>query len=1171
MNVTHRKFRSTAILIAGCAVSLTALALLSVAAYNILDANIRQQDSSAYVINTSGRQRMYSQRIGLLSWHLLASVRPEEQLQLREQLRTAIAVMERAHFDLLEQDKEMRARGAVSPAAHALYFDPPVRLDFQVREYLAEAKRLAQAAPKDLRARKSYWRDYFSTSPSGILDGLDSIVAQYQKEAEAANAKLQELAAWVMVSMLVTILLVGVLIFLPMILRIRKETRKLERAEERSRTIMDVITDAILMTDEDGRINSFNLSAAGIFGYPSRDLQGLNLSALLPELSNRAEGGENTQSASPVLEKWAGGVRESVGCRQDGATFAASAGVSEMRLEGRRYFVCSLRDISERKEAEDKIRQLNEKLQLLLRERNRDLQETQESYQHLASILPVGILRSDPEGKCLTVNERWCEIAGQPAEEALGEGWAQAIHPEDRRAVLQEWYRAVQRNSRFQSNLRLVHRNQSLAWAHCQAVPEKDDSGHLRNYVMTVTDITEDKKAEGILRNVAEKLSTGTGEAFFPLLVEHLAKNLDTEFTVIASLEEGEPGTMRTLAVWEDGGLGEAFTFRQDPLCGSGTNQNACCYSGECELHILLEKMGTNYCVGIPLDDSSGRQIGMLAALSHRPIKDRPFAESTLRVFGVRAAPEIARKKVEEALRESEEKFRLLVEHAPYGVFRLTPDGHFLGANRALVRMLAYDSEEDLLTLDDPGRIYMDPADRARLLEQMERSASHEHFMGLETTWRRKNGDAITVQLSGRMARNGGGNTDWYEVVAHDITQERALETQLRQSQKMEAIGQLAGGVAHDFNNLLMVIRGYSEMLLTQSEPQDSVHAPAVEIAKAADKAASLTRQLLAFSRKQVLQPRALNLNSVVGDMEKMLKRLIGENILLSTALSPDLASVRGDPTQIQQVLLNLTVNSRDAMPEGGQLTVTTKNVRVPEHDALSQPPMEEGDYVLVTVADTGTGMDEETLARIFDPFFTTKEKGKGTGLGLSTVYGIVKQSQGYIWTSSEPGKGTTFRLYFPQVSDAETSGIDSSVVQPSAQGTETVLLVEDEGSLRALVRSFLTSNGYHVLEAGNGADALRLARHFDETIHVLITDIVMPEVGGRDLAEEIIDTHPEIKVLYISGHFGNAFNPQEVLSPGKAFLQKPFSLDKLALELRHLLEPAREEREADPLSRLTI
>ena len=380
------------------------------------------------------------------------------------------------------------------------------------------------------------------------------------------------------------------------------------------------------------------------------------------------------------------------------------------------------------------------------------------------------------------------------------------------------------------------------------------------------------------------------------------------------------------------------------------------------------------------------------------------------------------------------------------------------------------------------------------------------------------------------------------------------LEEQLRQVQKMEAIGRLAGGIAHDFNNLLTVISGYSEIVLSTLSAEDPMRESIQAISDAGVRAASLTRQLLTFSRQRELEPRVLNLNEVVREVERMLRRLIGEDVLLTSVLDPAIHNVKIDPALFEQVLMNLAVNARDAMPTGGKLTIETCNVNWDRDYAATHPQIQTGPYVMLAVTDTGSGMPPEARTRIFEPFFTTKEKGKGTGLGLSTVYGIVKQSGGYVMVQSEEGRGTTFQIYLPRV-EGVAEKHTAPVAHAALGGTETVLLVEDEESVRQLVRETLAAKGYRVVEAENGESGMAAAARHDGKIDLVITDVVMPGMGGRELVKQLAQTRPQTKVLYLSGYTEDAILSEGTIESGAAFLQKPFTLQNLSRKVREVLE----------------
>ena len=515
------------------------------------------------------------------------------------------------------------------------------------------------------------------------------------------------------------------------------------------------------------------------------------------------------------------------------------------------------------------------------------------------------------------------------------------------------------------------------------------------------------------------------------------------------------------------------------------------------------------------------------------------------------------RKLAAEALRRSEASFRSVVEDAPYGIYRASLSGELVLVNPALQKILGYASQTELLQVN-LAQIYRNPSDHQKVNELLLQQGS---FIDVEVEWKRKDGSPITVRSSGWPIKDENGRVAFLELFAEDVTERRALERQLRMAQKMEAVGRLSGGIAHDFNNLLGVIIGYSQVLKRSLKPENLLYEHAEEIEKASQRAVSLTRQLLAFSRQQVLEPVILNLNALLTDMEKMLSRLIGEDIALALALDPTLAQVKADPGQVEQVIMNLAVNARDAMPDGGQLTIQTANVNLDAAYTHQHPGSRVGSYVMLRVTDTGTGIDPEIQAQIFEPFFTTKERDKGTGLGLATVYGVVKQSGGYIAVDSEKGKGASFSVYLPRVEHA-VAALDLSTVPPgkSVRGSETILLVEDEESLRKLAHMFLRDNGYQVLAAGDGAQALQLARQHTGPIHLLLTDVVMPGINGRVLAERLAPGQPGMKILYMSGYTDSFIAGHGVLEAGSHLLHKPFTEETLTRKVRELLDANRED-----------
>jgi two-component system, cell cycle sensor histidine kinase and response regulator CckA len=510
------------------------------------------------------------------------------------------------------------------------------------------------------------------------------------------------------------------------------------------------------------------------------------------------------------------------------------------------------------------------------------------------------------------------------------------------------------------------------------------------------------------------------------------------------------------------------------------------------------------------------------------------------------------RKEAEESLHVSESGFRSMIEDAPYGIYRAGIDGKLLRANPALQKMLGYDNLDELLNASLPTNVFRNPSDFGGFKDLLENASE---FKDVEVELKRRDGAPITVRCTGRKVKGEHESVPCFDVFAEDVTERRILERQLRMAGKMEAVGRLSGGIAHDFNNLLGVIIGYGQVLKRRLGASSDLLECAEEIEKAGQRAASLTRQLLAFSRQQILTPSILKLNDLVLDMAKMLPRLLGEDITVNTSLSSDLGMVKADQGQIEQVIMNLAVNARDAMPEGGTLRIETANVGLDQAYAWQHPGAKPGHYVMLAVIDSGTGIDPETLTHIFEPFFTTKEVGKGTGLGLATVYGVVKQSGGYIWVESEPGHGASFQIFLPRVDEPTAEIAATTRVDETVGGSETILLVEDSEALRKLTRSFLETHGFKVLVAQDGEEALQVEARHPGKIDLLLTDVVMPGINGRALAEKLLPKQLGMRVLYISGYTDSFVARHGVLEEGMVLLHKPFTEEVLIRKVRDVLD----------------
>jgi two-component system cell cycle sensor histidine kinase/response regulator CckA len=506
-------------------------------------------------------------------------------------------------------------------------------------------------------------------------------------------------------------------------------------------------------------------------------------------------------------------------------------------------------------------------------------------------------------------------------------------------------------------------------------------------------------------------------------------------------------------------------------------------------------------------------------------------------------------RKTETALRESEEYLRSIIELEPECVKIVSPDGRLVEMNPAGLAMLDVESLDEVrgCNLLD----FVDPAHRADFIELhkqvMSGGSGRLQFLAIG-----RKGTRRWLETHAVPYRKGKGEIIGLLGITRDVTERTTMQLQLQHAQKLDSVGRLAGGVAHDFNNLLTVINSTAEIALMDLQEGEPMHDALSEIRTAADRAAALTRQLLAFGRKQILKPVVLDVNKVVTDMQGMFQRLVGEDIKLTCHTADNLKAVMADTSQIEQVLMNLVVNARDAMPEGGTLTITTANVVLDRAFAATHASVQPGPHTMIVVSDSGHGLDEATAKHVFEPFFTTKG-GLGTGLGLSTVYGIVKQSNGSVWVTSKPGQGATFTIYLPQVNDvAPTPRV---VANGSASGTETILLVEDEDAVRSVAKRVLASAGYTVLTAAHGAEALNIAKHHDGPLELLLTDVIMPGMNGRDLADHMLAARPDIRVLFVSGYADNAISRRGVLNAGTNFIGKPFTAADLTRMVRQVLD----------------
>lgn len=789
---------------------------------------------------------------------------------------------------------------------------------------------------------------------------------------------------------------------------------------------------------------------------------------------------------------------------------------SLVRFGGQPHVLTVCRDITERKEAEER------------------LQRSEAQAHRALDTIPVQIWSGPADGTLDYCNYPWRAYAGLTLEEIKGDGWQQILHPEDREGVLNAWRESMTSGKPYEREERHRRADGTYHWFLCRGLPLRDAEGRVERWYGANTDIEDRKHAEHALRESERTLNEAQRIAH----LGHWEQDLETgritasdEAYHIFGLTPQED--LRTWEAWQ-----ERLHPEDRPLRAAAIER------------ALQEgpRYEAEYRVIRP--DGEVRMVHSQGEVE-RDREGRPR-----RLFGI-LFDVTEHRRAEAARRAAEHRLEHVVVSSPAILFTIPiEDGEFRGIgwmSENVEALLGYRVEETLGI--DWWKSNIHPEQQSAVVNQFMSEILVRGYSAAEYQFRHKDGPYRWLRGEARLLRDAAGRP--VEVVGSlsDITERKRLEDRFRQSQKMEAIGHLAGGVAHDFNNLLTIILGYTEVLLPTLPPGDPKREMVSQIWEAGERAAGLTRQLLAFSRQTVLEPKVLDLNEVVLENEKMLRRLIGEDVQLTTHLDPTLEPVRLDPGQIGQVIMNLAVNARDAMPTGGKLVIETAPFTLNDTHAGVVSEAKPGRYVLLAIRDTGTGITPEVRAHLFEPFFTTKEPGKGTGLGLATVYGIVKQSGGFICVESEPGRGTAFKLYFPVASGRATAEPSSPAQKPLACGTETILLVEDEEALRAMASTVLRQAGYRVLEAGQGTEALRLAEQHPEPIHLLITDVVMPEMGGRELVERLCQQRPDLKVLYLSGYTDDAVVRHGVLQEGMAFLQKPFKLAALTSKVRQVLE----------------
>lgn len=766
-----------------------------------------------------------------------------------------------------------------------------------------------------------------------------------------------------------------------------------------------------------------------------------------------------------------------------------------------------------------------------------------ESYQLACRAARVAVWDWDAQKRRLVWDEQMYELCGVRKDSSASafRVWLNGLHPDDRARAREEVRAALNGESRYESEFRIVRPDGTIRDLRSRGAALRDEDGRPLRMVGVTFDVTEQKRAE-IAHCAARQYA------------EDLIENVNAMVVVLDAL-----GRVR------------GFNKAAERITGYTRHE----IEGSHWFETLVPKKRYPQ-VWEAFDRLAA---GELPSDFENPILTKAGAERHIvwQNSVVREQDKIAgvvscgidvteRKRAEEALAQERTLLNYLMTTIPDNIYFKDRQSRFIRVNEALAQRFGLSDPGEAIGKTDADFFREEHARQAYADEQRVMT-NGQPLLGLEEreTW--PDGHITWASTSKVPIRDAGGQVVGLVGVSRDITERKTLEARFRQTQKMEAVGRLAGGVAHDFNNQLGVVIGCCEAVMKRLDEKNPLRAKQAEILKAAHRAADLVQQLLAFSRRQVLQPEALDLNDVVAASQTMLRGLIGENVELTTLLEPELGNVWADPRQVSQIIMNLGVNARDAMPAGGRLLIETSNVELDEAYVTRHPGARPGRYVMLALSDTGSGMNREVQAHLFEPFFTTKAPGKGTGLGLATVYGIVKQSDGYVSAYSELGVGSTFKIYLPRINAPApaTSVHGEEQIAPPAGGTETVLLVEDEPSLRNAVRDSLEDNGYVVLAAGDGAAALQVADEHAGPIHLMVTDVIMPGMTGREAAGELLRFRPEMKVLYVSGYTQEAIVRHGDFGPGTVFLSKPFTSEALLRKCRELLDESGNPRVVEP------
>lgn len=860
----------------------------------------------------------------------------------------------------------------------------------------------------------------------------------------------------------------------------------------------------IFMLDPAGNVSSWNPGAEKIKGYKAEEVIGKHFSCFYP--AEDVAAGKPQRDLQIALQE-SRYEEEGQRLRKGGALFWAIVTLTKLQDASGEHvgFANVTRDITERKQSEDKLRANQERFQLLVE-----------------GVKDHAIFMLDPAGNVLTWNSGAELVFGFKAAEVIGHSYSQFFRAEDEASgQLQHQTELDQAAAKGRLNITgwRVRKDGSRFWANGFLTALYNENGEIRGFAKVTSDLSEWRRAEEALTRITTAINVAANGILMT----------DNQGTIL----------------WLNEAVTKMTGYSREELLGNTPRI------------LKSAKQGPDFYKEL-WDSIKAGKVWHGSLINRRKDGSEYWEEMTITpVFGDNNQPNyfIAVKQdftEQHRLLEHNNRLISILESTTDIVGIANVNGDLLYLNKSGKRMWGFVEDQEYLHKNIKD-FYPEWAYQIVWTEGIPAAIRRGTWAG-ETALLSRDGREVPASQVIVAHKDSTGITVYLSNILRDLTEQKKLEAQLHQSQKLEAFGQLAGGVAHDFNNLLTVISGFSELLLSQFPKDDPKRSFLEQIQRAGERAASLTRQLLAFSRQQILEPKVLNLNALVNDTEKMLRRLIGEDVQIVAVLSPTLRPVKVDPGQIEQVIMNLAVNARDAMPQGGKLTIETQNVELDEAYAKTHSEVRPGRFVLLAMSDTGIGMTPEVKARIFEPFYTTKGVGKGTGLGLAVVQGIVKQSRGSIEVYSEVGSGTTFKVYLPAVQERPTS-LSSPGLSKPALGTETILLVEDEDAVRELAALALQGSGYTVLKASRGKDALRLMEGRTERIDLLLTDVVMPEMSGSKLAEALQARYPSLKVLFLSGYMDDAVFRHGILQDKVAFLQKPFTVTSLTRKVRDVLD----------------